>query len=117
MGETAQTDQVAEARATFEREVYAPAFAEKCAELGVSLDEESLQDALETVRHIKTAATTQSTSLTKAARSDLQAAMGLARPEEKAAAEQAAKEATEAAQQGRLQTAFKALAGAAASRA
>ena len=109
MGETAQMEKVAEARATFEREVYAPAFAEKCAELGVPLDDESLQAALDTVRHIKAAAEQQSTGLAKAAHSDLMATLGLERPEEKQAAERATAKATEDAKQERLQAAFRSL--------
>lgn len=115
MSDNAQMEKLAEAAATFEREVYAPVFAEKCAELGVPLaDEESLQAALETMRCIKGAAMQQSDSLAKMAHSDLQAALGLERPEEAAADAEMVEKAAEDAKQERLQAAFKALTGAAA---
>lgn len=113
MSDTAQMEKVAEARETFEREVYAPAFVEKCAELGVTFpDEESFQAAIDTVRHIKSAAATQSSNLTKAAHSDLMAAMGLERPETAVATAEAVEKAAKDAKQERLQTAFQVLVGA-----
>ncbi len=118
MGDTAQMEKVAEARAVFERDVYAPRFAEKCAELGAPLpDDESLHAALDTVRHIKSAAEKQSSSLAQSANSDLMAALGLERPEEKAAAEKATEEATKDAKTEQLQTAFQTLSAAAATEA
>ena len=107
MDDQALQKQAAEARETFEREVYAPVFTEKCAELGVTFpDDESLGAALDTVRHIKAAAAEQTVDLTKSAHSDLMAAMGLERPEEKAASDQRTKEAAEAAQGERLKAAY-----------
>lgn len=101
-------EKVAEARTLFEREVYAPHFAEKCAELGEPFpDEESLQAAIDTVRHIKQAVAQQSASLAKSAHSDLSAALGLVRPEAKVAAEKATEKAAEAAKLESFQAAFK----------
>ena len=101
------TQQTTEARETFERDVYTPAFVEKCAELGVTFpDEDSLGAALDTVRHIKTASAQQSVDLTKSAHSDLMAAMGLARPEETVAEEQRTEKAAEAAKEERLKAAY-----------
>ena len=115
MGEAAQADPITQAHAVFEREVYVPAFVEKCAELGVNLsDEESLIAALDTVRHVKTAMAAQSVDLVKQAHSDLRAAVGEPRPEEIDAERKAAEAATKTAKQDTLRTAFATLAGAAA---
>lgn len=107
-------EKVAEARALFEREIYAPHFAEKCAALGEPIpDDASLQVAIDIVRRIKEAAAKRSSSLAKSAHSDLAAALGLARPEEKAAAEQATEKAAEAAKTETLQVAYRTIADAA----
>lgn len=82
MSETAQTLDAQQAQQVLMEDVYIPAFVEKCAEAGLSLDREALGTALETVAMLKHANTHDSAGLAKSAAADLREAMGLPQPEE-----------------------------------
>jgi hypothetical protein len=85
--QNAQADPAAEAQAVLFQEVYLPAFAEKCAELGIQFaDEDSLVAALETVSMLKQSNQAQSNDIVKAAHAALCERSGVATPEQRKAA-------------------------------
>jgi hypothetical protein len=58
--------------------VYVPAFAEKCAQLGVNVsDEDTLQDALETTAYVKQSLQQSTSGNIKAAKAQLKQALGV----------------------------------------
>ena len=111
MGEyNAQMDPAAAQNVLFQ-DVYLPAFAEKCAELGVQFsDESSLSAALETVSMLKQASQKSSGNVVKAAHAALCEASGIATPVQRAAAEKQSADATKVASAGRIQQALASLA-------
>jgi hypothetical protein len=96
MSNKAQMDPAVTAYDTLSREVYLPAFVEKCAAEGLQFpDEESIQAALESVAMLKAAEAAESTDLTKSARADLGRLLGEPAPEQAAATEEDLKKAAE----------------------
>lgn len=57
--------------------VYLPSFLSKCAELGVAIDESSLEDALQTTALLKAASQEQSTNIIKTASAALKRTLGV----------------------------------------
>ena len=76
MSEQAQ-DPTVDALQTITRDIYLPAFVEKCAAEGITFpDSDSLNAALESVAMLKAAEEAESTDLTKQARADLGKLLG-----------------------------------------
>lgn len=77
MSKNAQQDPTVAAVEAITRDVYLPAFVEKCASAGLQFpDESSLNAALESVAMLKAAEAAESTDLTKSARADLGRLLG-----------------------------------------
>jgi len=111
MGEqNAQLDPAAAQAVLFE-EVYLPAFAEKCAELGIQFtDGESVTAALETVSMLKQSSQTQSVNLVKVAHAALCEQTGTQTPEQRKAAEMQTEKAANVASADRIKQALASLA-------
>ncbi len=101
----------AAAQAVLFQDVYLPAFAEKCAELGVEFaDEESVQAALETVSMLKQASQKESGDLVKSAHAALCESRGRQTPKQRKQAEAQAKVAADTAKSDRIKNALSVLA-------
>ena len=108
-GQNAQLDPAAAQAVLFE-EVYLPAFAEKCAELGIQFtDQDSVTAALETVSMLKQASQRTSVDLVKAAHAALCANVGVATPAQRKTAAAQEKKAATVASSNRIQAALAAL--------
>lgn len=109
MSEQAHKLDAEQAQQVLLQDVYIPAFVEKCAEAGLTLDQGSLGDALETVAMLKQASTTNTGGLTKAAATDLRDAMGLPQPEQLEKEAQQRARTAEVAKHDRIAAALSAL--------
>lgn len=113
MSNSAQQDPTVAAVQTLTRDVYLPAFLDKCAAAGLQFpDEESLNAALESVAMLKAAEAAESTDLTKRARADLGRLLGEQAPETPAITEDDMQKAAEVAGSDAVKQAFAALAAA-----
>jgi hypothetical protein len=93
------------------RDVYLPAFVEKCASAGLQFpDESSLNAALESVAMLKAAEAEEATDLTKAARADLGSLLGETAAPQPAITEDDMQKAAAVAGNENVRSAFAALA-------
>jgi hypothetical protein len=111
MSKSAQQDPAVAAMETITRDVYLPAFIDKCAAAGLQFpDEGSLNAALESVAMLKAAEAAESTDLTKAARADLGRLLGEQVPDPSAITEDDMQKAAAAAGSDTVRQALIALA-------
>lgn len=111
MSKNAQQDPAVAAMETITRDVYLPAFLDKCAAAGLQFpDGESLNAALESVAMLKAAEAAESTDLTKSARADLGRLLGEQEPQAPAITEDDMQKAAAVAGNANVQNAFAALA-------
>jgi len=113
MSKNAQQDPTVAAMETITRDVYLPAFVEKCASAGLQFpDESSLNAALESVAMLKAAEAAEATDLTKQARADLGRLLGEQEPQAPAITEDDMQKAASVAGGENVKQAFAALAAA-----